>query len=245
MLTFLAFICFGLYHVYVTNPAAFNTIKMMTVFSILHAQMFVEHAVTEGKKLWNTCEIYVKKNMVPREKIFSNEHIMECRAISYCLDRDPEHPTKNTYKFSQNTMGEGASITKDTMVVTEIVFDNLETVRLISSPRDTMYSMKDHHKKIDEKFSSGYPTREKCPFMCVEILYNDNRYDITSLLKEYLYIGNSILSFPFIRMFMFEHLGVYIKPGDSVTLYTVDHHVNTASIEFYGHENHTHYDYMI
>jgi hypothetical protein len=44
---------------------------------------------------------------------------------------------------------------------------------------------------------------------------------------------------------MFEHLGIYIKSGDSVSLYTVDHHVNTASIEFYGHENHTHYDYMI
>ena len=229
MLTFLAFIFFGLYHIYVTNPQAFNTLKMMAIFGVLQAQMFVEHAVTEGKKFWYKCEKYVQKNVVTREKIFSNQHILECAAISYILKGDTG--LKVPFKFSKSMVADGTIIPNDGFLVTEIKFDTLETVRLTYG-YNTQYSMGRGWDLIEKDFAGGYPTQLKNPFMCVEVVYDDNRYDITGLLKEYLYAGNIILSSQFIRMFMFEHLGVYIKPNVSFSLHTVDHNVNMNDVHF-------------
>jgi hypothetical protein len=206
---------------------------MNAIFSVLHAQMFVEHAVNEGKRLWNICETYVKKN-IPREKLFSNEHILECYAISYCLNND--NITKVPFKFSKSMVDEGTIIPNDGFIVTEIKFDTLETVRLTYGYR-TQYSMKQMWNLIEKDFVVGYPTRLKCPFMCVEVLYDDNRYDVTGLLKEYLYPVNIILNKQFIRMFMSEHLGVYIKPNTPFSLHTVDHDVNMNDVHFGINEN--------
>jgi hypothetical protein len=232
MFMFCAFMVFGLYHIYVVNPAAFNTIKMMAIFGLIQAQMFVEYSLNEGKKYFHICEKYVKKNIIPRENIFSNEHILECYAISYCLDRDDSKPAKIPYKFSKSVVDEGRIINKDTMFVTEIKFDNLESVRLVDSSNHTFYPMQPKHRMIDSGYSVGYPTRVKCPFICVEVIYEDIRYDITGLLKEYLYPGNVILSKQFIRMLMFEHLGLYIKPNTSFSLHTVDHEIKINVVHF-------------
>jgi hypothetical protein len=229
MIMFFAFMMFGLYHVYITNPQAFNTIKMMAIFGLLHAQMFVEHAVTEGKKFWYTCEKCFQKNLVTREKIFSNEHILECNAVYYNLKN--EKISKIPFKFSKSMVDEGTIIPNDGFIVTEIKFDTLETVRLTYG-YFTQYSMKEMWNLIEKDFVGGYPTRLKCPFMCVEVLYDDNRYDVTGLLKEYLYPGNVILSSQFIRMFMFEHLGVQINHNVSLSLHTVDHDVNMKEVTF-------------
>jgi len=234
MWTFIAFLFFGLYHIYVTNPQAFNTIKMTAFFGLLQAQMFVEHAVTEGKKLWNTCNKYIQKNVVVREKIFSNEHILECNAVYYNLTQDKI--TKIPFKFTESMVNDGTIIPNYGMIVTEIKFDNLETVRLTGGYK-TQYSMAQGFNMIEDKFAGGYPTRVDSPFMCIEVLYAGNRYDITGLLKEYLYTGNSILSSKFIRMFMFEHLGVHIKKNDDFSLHMVDQAVNINDIHFDGHED--------
>ena len=233
MLTFIAFMLFGLYHIHVTNPEAFNAIKMTTIFALLQAQMFVEHAVTEGKKLWHACDKYVQKNMVVREKIFSNEHILECNAVYYNLKEDKI--TKIPFKFSSSMVNDGTIIPNNGMIVTEIKFDTLETVRLTGGYK-TQYSMTQGFNMIEDKFASGYPTRVPSPFMCVEVLFNGNRYDITSALKEYLYEGNKVLSSEFIRMFMFEHLGVHINHNAEFSLHIVDQAVNINDIHFDGHE---------
>jgi hypothetical protein len=244
MIMFFAFMMFGLYHLYVTNPEAFNRLKIFAIFSVLHAQTFIEHAVNEGKKLWHICERYVKKNMVLRENVFSNQHILECYAISYRLHGENNSPSKVPYKFSKSVVEEGRIVNNDTMFVTEIRFDTLESVRLVISSKDTFYSMKHMYEKIEAEYVVGYPTRLKCPFMCVEVLYDDNRYDVTGLLKEYLYPGNTILSETFIRMFMFEHLGVYIKPKTPFSLHIVDHNVNMNDIHF-GIDEDTGYSYEL
>jgi hypothetical protein len=240
MLTFLAAILFGVYHVYITNPESFNVVKTMAIFGVLHVQMFVEHAVNESKKLWYICEKYVKKNIVPREKIFSNKHILECRVISYDLEGSVSK--KMPIAFTEQLITEEPVIESNTLSVTEIVFDNLEKVRLVSP---STYSVREQYNKIEQMFTDGCPTRLKCPFMCVEVLYDENRYDITSLLKEYLYTGNVILNLPFIRMFMIEHLGVYVKPGEAISLHMVDHDVNISDIHYHGRDKHMHYDYVL
>lgn len=233
MLTFIAFMLFGLYHIHVTNPEAFNAIKMTAIFTLLQAQMFIEHVVTEGKKLWHLCDKYIQKNMVVREKIFSNEHILECNAICYNLTDNKI--TKIPFKFSKSMVNDGTIIPNNGFIVTEIKFDTLETVRLTGGYK-TQYSMKQGFDMIEDKVSSGYPTRVASPFMCVEVLYDGNRYDITGVLKEYLYAGNKILSSAFIRMFMFEHLGVNINKNSEFSLHTVDQSVNINDIHFDGHE---------
>jgi hypothetical protein len=233
MLTFIAFMLFGLYHIYITNPEAFNAIKMTAIFTLLQAQMFVEHVVTEGKKLWHNCDKYIQKNMVVREKIFSNEHILECNAIYYNLKEDII--TKIPFKFCKSMIDDGTIIPNDGFIVTEIKFDTLETVRLTGGYK-TQYSISNGWKMIEDGFASGYPTRVESPFMCVEVLYDGNRYDITGVLKEYLYAGNKILSSAFIRMFMFEHLGVNINKDAEFSLHTVDQAVNINDIHFDGHE---------
>ena len=241
MLMFFAFIMFGLYHLYVTNPQAFSTLKMMTLFGLLQAQMFVEHCFVEGKKFWYTCEKCVQKNLVAREKIFSNEHILESNAIYYNLNTDKNDNnykiTKIPFKFSKSIVDEGTIIPNDGFIVTEIKFDTLETVRLTYGYK-TQYSMKQMWNLIEKDFVGGYPTQLKNPYMCIEVVYNDNRYDVTGLLKEYLYAGNTILSDKFIRMFMFEHLGVHINQNVSFSLHTVDHDVNMKEVKFDGNEEH-------
>jgi hypothetical protein len=217
----------------VTNPEAFNAIKMTAIFTLLQAQMFVEHCLTEGKKLWYTCDKYIQKNMVAREKIFSNEHILECNAIYYNLKDDKI--TKIPFKFSKSMVDDGTIIPNYGIIITEIKFDTLETVRLTGGYK-TQYSMTSGWRMIEDKFYSGYPTTVASPFMCVEVLYDGNRYDITGVLKEYLYAGNSILSSAFIRMFMFEHLGIHIKHDATFSLRTVDQSVNINDIHFDGHE---------
>jgi len=239
---FFAFIMFGLYHIYVTNPQAFNTIKMMTLFGLLQAQMFVEHVVTEGKKFWYTCEKCIQNNLVSREKIFSNEHILEANAVYYNLNTDKNDNddkitkiTKIPFKFSKSIVDEGTIIPNDGFIVTEIKFDTLETVRLTYGYKK-QYSMKQMWNLIEKDFVGGYPTQLKNPYMCIEVVYDDNRYDVTGLLKEYLYAGNTILSEKFIRMFMFEHLGVQINHNVSFSLHTVDHDVNMKEVKFDGNE---------
>ncbi len=242
MLMFFAFIMFGLYHLYVTNPQAFSTLKMMTLFGLLQTQMFVEHAVTEGKKFWYTCEKCVQKNLVAREKIFSNEHILESNAVYYNLSNDNNYKsTKIPFKFSKSMVDEGTIIPNDGFIVTEIKFDTLETVRLTYGYK-TQYSMKQMWNLIEKDFAGGYPTQLKNPFMCIEVVYNDNRYDVTGLLKEYLYAGNTILSDKFIRMFMLEHLGVHINQNVSFSLHTVDHDVNMKEVKFDADVD---YDYQL
>ena len=228
MLAFCAFALLGIYHVCVTYPDVYNTLKMMAIFGVLQTQMIVEHSVNECKRLWNICESYVKKN-IPREKLFSNEHILECYAISYCLNNDKI--TKIPFKFSKSMVDEGTIIPNDGFIVTEIKFDTLETVRLTYGYK-TQYSMKQMWNLIETDFAGGYPTQLKNPYMCVEVVYDDNRYDVTGLLKEYLYPGNIILDKQFIRMFVSEHLGVYIKPTASFSLHTVDHDVNMNDVQF-------------
>lgn len=234
MWTFLAFIALALYHMSIVNPEAFNAIKMTAIFGLLQAQMFVEHAVTEGKKLLHTCNKYIQKNMVVREKIFSNEHILECNAVYYNLKGDKI--TKIPFKFCKSMVNDGTIIPNDGFIVTEIKFDNLETVRLTGGYK-TQYSMAQGFNMIEDRFASGHSKRVASPFMCIEVLYAGNRYDITGLLKEYLYAGNSILSSKFIRMFMFEHLGVHISESSDFSLHTVDQAVNINDIHFDGHED--------
>lgn len=229
MLSFLLLMLFGIYHVYVTSPQTFDTIKMMGIFGLIQTQMFVEHAVNEGKKIFRLCESYVNKNFIPREKLFSNEHILECNVISYCLE---DNPSKNKYKFSKNRLDEQTTIKKDTIFVTEIKFDNFVRVGLVNPSNEPVYSMQTEYKRIEEEYSSGYPNRIKCPFMCVEVIYDENNIDITETLKEYLYPGNIILNKHFIRMVMFEHFGIYIKPNTPFSLHTVDHEVNINDVHF-------------
>lgn len=236
MLTFIAFIFFGLYHVHVTNPAAFNQLKMMAIFSLLHVQMFVEYFLTEVKKVCYKCDKYIQKNLVVREKLFSNEHILECNVVYYNLKQDKV--TKIPFKYSKSMVNDGTIIPNDGIIVTEIMFDTLETVRLTGGYK-TQYSMKQGFDMIEQQFAGGYPTKLQCPFMCVEVVYGDARYDITGLLRDYLYSGNTILGSKFIRMFMFEHLGVYITPNAQFSLHTVDHNVNINDIHFDGHEDYS------
>jgi len=235
MLTFACFIFLGLYHVYVTNPPAFNTLKMTAIFTLLQAQLLIEHVVTEGKKAFNYCNKYYQNNIVIREKIFSNKHILECNAIYYNL-KDSKI-TKIPFKFSKSIIDDGTIIPNDGIIITEIKFDTLETVRLTGEYK-TQYSMTQGFNMIEQKFGNDWqPTRMASPFICVEVTYDGSRYDITGLLKEYLYAGNSILSDKFIRMLMFEHLGININPNSRFSLHTVDHEVNVNDVHFDGHED--------
>ena len=240
MWSFLAFILFGIYHVHVVNPEAFNTLKMFALFSAIQGQMFLEHCVAEGKKVWHQFEKYVRKNLVAREKIFSNDHILSCSVISYNLNDNSKH----NFGFSNALINEAYIVPKNSIIITEIKFDTLDVVRLTYNHNIT-YPMEVMHGVIDKQFAGGYPTRLPCPFMCVEVVYNDNRYDVTGLLKEYLYSGNIILSSQFTRMLMWEHLGVYIKPNTPFSLHTVDHEVNMNDIHFVGDEEHGSYAYEL
>lgn len=242
-MSFLAFILFGIYHVCVLNPEAFNALKMFALFSVIQGQMFLEHCVAEGKKVWHRCEKYVQKNLVTREKIFSNEHILSCSVISYNLN-DNSTGSKTSLGFSNALIKEAYIVPNNSLIITEIKFDTLDVVRLTYNHNIT-YPMEVMHEVIDKQFACGYPTKLQCPFMCVEVVYNDNRYDVTGLLKEYLYSGNIILSSQFTRMLMWEHLDVYIKPNTPFSLHTVDHEVNMNDIHFVGDEEHGSYAYAL
>jgi hypothetical protein len=206
---------------------------MSAIFGVLHAQMFFEHVICEGKKVWRVCNNYIQKNIVVREKIFSNGHILECTAISY--DLNGEYINRKPFKFTQSMIDDDATIRNNGIIVTEIKFDNFDCVKLTSG-YDALYSMKTMYETINEQFAGGYPS-EVSPFMCVDIRYDDNKYDVTGLLREYLYKGNTILTSKFIRMFMFEHFCVNIKKNDTFSLHIVDKDVNISEIRFDGHDD--------
>ena len=243
MFTFLAFVLFGLYHLYITNPQAFDRLKVAAIFGIIHSQMLIEYTIANGKKIWHACEKYVQKNLIPREKIFSNEHILECTAISYHLN-DSLGGSMVRHQFTKKDIDEGKIIRNNSIIITEIKFDTLDVVRLIYHyGRD--YSMKNMQELIENQFVGGYPEPLHCPFICVDVVYADNRYDITGMLKEYLYSGNNILSLGFIRMLMLEHLDVFIKPNTPFSIHTVDHEVKMNNIYCTGDEGDGSYYYKL
>jgi hypothetical protein len=235
MLSFLAFMLLGIYHIYVINPEMFNIVKMVSIFSIIQAQMFIEHSINEVKTLWHKCNKYIQNNIIIREKMFTNPHILECNVVSYDLSND----TITTIPYNFKTLMSYIMVPSDGIIITEIKFDTLETIRLTTGYMEN-YSMGQGMEMIEQKFPNGYPERVQSPFICVEVMYDGNRYDLTNSLKEYLYAGNRILSSRFVRMLMRKHLNVYIKPSSSFSLHTVDQHVHVNDIHF----NDVHVDYV-
>lgn len=223
MIVLYAFIFFGLYHVYVINPAVFDAVKMMAIFGLLQAQMFFERSATKLKTLFHD----VQKHIFPRDKIFSNEHITKCAALFYNHD----HNLKQIgIYFNKDNLKSHVSI--GTMVVTKIDFDTLTSVRLVSYNKGQKYSFERMHQIIEEKFASGYPEKFKCPFLCVEIICDDNAYDITKHLDDYLYSGNVILNFDFICMIMYDHFKVEFDSNPKFSLVTVDHNLSINKVDF-------------
>ncbi len=223
--SFFAFLAFGLYHIYVTNPQAFMHIKMTIVFGLLQFQMFFENLLNEGKQFYNKYNRYVLTHLVNRKKMFKNNNIIECTAHVYNLDRT----THQKIKF--DGIAETLITPPNTIVIiTEIKFDNLKSVRLTHNSNE-QYSFKKVQDLIDNNYARGYPAQLPFPFMCVVVVYDDNKYEVTKFLSEYMHSKNEILSLNFVKMIMFEHLGVVIKNNSPVYLDMVDKDLNIKYVE--------------
>ena len=240
---------FTIYFIKLNYPDMYEKIKFYSLICILRLQVMLEILFVNCSNYYKIWKQYVRKSLNKNVKIFSNEHIESVDVVVYDL-QDDETPKKRTFNFTNKALDLVTGIVRGTINVIEINFDNYTKVCLVNNEHPVFekpsFKLSEILYDIIEKESAGgYFTPVESPFMCVEVKYNDNKYDITQHIKNYMYTGNVILNHSFIRMIMYTAFKTYIPPNSKFSLHTIDKNVNFNTINFSEDNIHGSYAYEI
>lgn len=227
LVTIIAFSSYGIYHYYTNYPQSFETVKNEFIWWIFYNYMKLwslnEQLIKYSKSLY----IKLRKLLNIREKVFTNKHINKCNVITYELNVIP-NGLKTIYNVNSAMLTTNPTIFTGCVSVVEIIFDNSMVVNYTLEP-DKEIRLKEIYDMVELKHACGYPTPAESPMLCVEVAYDNVRYDITLLLKNYLYATNVILCSKFVRMIMYQYLDKYIHPNETFVLHTIDRNMNFKS----------------